>query len=135
MKAKNKTIIIIEVSDLVTTLEHSKIIAAGGILDTVTINEKNQIEIVFLAGGSIEGIEKIVTVVSAETEAFLSTPLGELDLSVYLINLLKAKDIVIIGDIKKHTWDELLKTRGFGEKAAKSLKQLLEEHHVCLTQK
>lgn len=57
----------------------------------------------------------------------LMTQLVDLNLSVRALNCLKAADILIVGDLVKHSKADLLKIRNFGRKSLSELEEVVDK--------
>ena len=62
----------------------------------------------------------------------LDTPVEELELSVRSSNCLKNADIKTIGDLTRHSEEEIAKTRNFGKKSLQEIKEKLQEWNLSL---
>ncbi len=62
----------------------------------------------------------------------LSRPVGELELSVRSANCLANANIRLIGDLVQRTESEMLKTKNFGRKSLKEIKEILNEMNLYL---
>jgi len=65
----------------------------------------------------------------------LLKPVDELELSVRSFNCLQNAGIKFIGDLVQKTEPELLKTKNFGRKSLKEIRELLAEHGLHLDMK
>lgn len=65
----------------------------------------------------------------------LSRSVEELDLSVRASNCLQAANIKYIGDLVQRTEQEMLKTKNFGRKSLKEIKELLQDMGLSLGMK
>jgi len=64
--------------------------------------------------------------------ALLNTPVEELELSVRSSNCLKNENIKTIGELIKHTEDNINKARNFGKKSLEEIKDRLTEWNLHL---
>ena len=66
---------------------------------------------------------------------FLLKKVDELELSVRSANCLKNDNIIYIGDLVQKTEAEMLKTKNFGRKSLKEIKEILAEMGLSLGMK
>jgi DNA-directed RNA polymerase subunit alpha len=62
--------------------------------------------------------------------ATLATSIDDLDLSVRSVNSLKNVNIRILGDLVRHTEDQILKVKNFGKKSLNEIADLLERENL-----
>jgi DNA-directed RNA polymerase subunit alpha len=86
-----------------------------------------------------EEIEEYVEVVQDEPEEstrhYLDQPVDELELSVRSSNCLKSANITYIGELVQRTEQDMLKTKNFGRKSLRELKEILESKGLYLGMK
>ena len=73
-----------------------------------------------------EFVETSVDEPEETTRHYLDQPVDELELSVRSSNCLKSANITYIGELVQRTEQEMLKTKNFGRKSLRELKEILE---------
>ncbi|MBQ9394362.1 MAG: DNA-directed RNA polymerase subunit alpha [Proteobacteria bacterium] len=81
-----------------------------------------------------EGILEVKEEVSEETESYenLDRAVGELELSVRSANCLQNANIRYIGELVQRTEADMLKTKNFGRKSLKEIKEILSKMGLTL---
>ena len=64
----------------------------------------------------------------------LASPIYNFDFSVRTLNCLMAAEIRTVGDLVKHTREDLLKSRNFGKKGLTELDEWLADHRLAFAQ-
>lgn len=86
-----------------------------------------------------EEVEEYVEISSEEPEEttrhYLDQPVDELELSVRSSNCLKSANITYIGELVQRTEQDMLKTKNFGRKSLRELKEILESKGLYLGMK
>lgn len=89
-------------------------------------------------GFSVNKINEILDIkekISRDDFCLMRLPLEETDINVRTYNALRRSGIHTLGQLTELTEDELKKIRNFGAGCMLDVKQLLDEHHLCLADK
>lgn len=64
----------------------------------------------------------------------LKTPLAELPLSVRAVNTLEEHDVILVGELIRLTYDDLIKIKNFGDTTLTEVRQVVEAFGIPLPQ-
>ncbi|MBQ9816250.1 MAG: DNA-directed RNA polymerase subunit alpha [Proteobacteria bacterium] len=93
---------------------------------------KEQVSIFINFDEDIVPVETVEEVVEVNSNEYLDRPVGELELSVRSANCLQNANIRYIGELVQKTEADMLKTKNFGRKSLREIKDILQRMGLTL---